>query len=369
MVSINQICEKIMAGPNGSCVNASTDINSAFLDILLNMGQTQSDVKDTKLMEVLVEDPVVVETSTESNLETTEAVEYALESGIVQMMLSQTLPLINDVHVENVVISQVQIVNENIVTTDKQSQTQALTKDHGVEVFVEEKPIVVQKNPQVFKELVQSEIKLDDKPFQKLVQTKQIEMSVEHVSQKASDEIQKHYKVLNHPLKSKDSIKFEDPLKMNVEGFKQIETPPKNEIIQSEVEISKFKQSLQEVKISLESMQRKDDETIVFKLKPEGLAEIVIKFEQKLGKVTLDISTSNKVVEQLIQKELPHLRDTLKSYQMEVNLSEMSFKNHSNQSQQSKSNQNVYNQELIQDELVEEEWIRLPEYYGFNTYV
>lgn len=343
MENINQICRKIIQGPQNSQTNGATNAVSGFLEIFASMSQSTemlselpigANVKQNELIEI----PKQVETESEISPE------------LLQLLMNQMAVQMN----------QSQIVE--IVESDQQS-VKPITIDRQIPVPIETLPIKPVKTSTVDKVAFVVETKEN-------VPTELIEV----IKETSSDEIQKHYKVMNHSLKFKESLKSTEQNALNTNFIKPTNVHEKEEIVLNDIEINQFKQSIEEMRMNLISTSHKDDETIVFKLKPEGLAEIVVKFEHKFGKVTLDISTSNKIVEQLIQKELPQLKDALKSYQMEVNLNEMGYHDQANQSQQYKSHKQMLYQmdenfEQISDEELIHEWIDWSKPNGLNTYV
>ncbi len=352
MVNINQLCEKIIQGPQSIYTKVNTDSNSAFLEILSLMSQSQAVETEVRSVDT---DVGKVLFKKQENRETEEDESELLNPEMMQMVMGQIpvcfnvldTPLkqvIQAIVVPNIQVSNInpKIVNQNEVGSDNQSVLTNVIKTDEESVF----KIIEPENQ---------------------VAHKKVEVVI--IEPLLKNEIQKHYKVLNQTIKFKEIIKPEDSVQLNLNPIKHSEYVAKKDVELSEIDMNQFKQSLQEMKASLENISGKEDESIVFKLKPEGLAEIIIKFEQKLGKVTLDISTSNKSVEQLIQKELPHLKDALKSYHMEVNLNEMSFKEKSSQSQHFKPHQNKQVFKVEHDVIVEDEWINTGLSYGFNTYV
>jgi len=343
MENINQICRKIIQGPQNSQTNGTTNVVSGFLEILASMSQSTSMISELPIgtnvtQNELIEIPKQVETESEISPE------------LLQVLMNQMAVQMNQNQIVETVESEVQ--NVKIVSIDGQ-----------IPIPIETTPIKLVEPSSVDKVMF-------------VVETKESVATeiVEVIKETNSNEIQKHYKVMNHSIKFKESLKSTEQNSLNTNLIKPTNVHEKEEIVLNEVESNQFKQSIEEMRMNLVNTTHKDDETIVFKLKPEGLAEIVVKFEHKFGKVTLDISTSNRIVEQLIQKELPQLKDALKSYQMEVNLNEMGYHDQANQSQQYKSHKHTLYQmddsfEQISDEELIHEWIDWSKPNGLNTYV
>lgn len=334
MQNIQMICEKILNGPTTQVLNPMIQVDTGFLDILASLTQsTESN---------LVELPTIKDSKSEEKIEVSDEL---IQKVLMDFWISNgSIPINDKVQITNEELSKI----ENILKLNHTNQNQMIEFSQGDQA-IENDTLV---NEKVFK--LKEMIRLN--PEKIVIETSE------------KNEIQKHFKVLNQPIKLKEIIK-NDELNSNNQSIK-----PEFEILSKDVKLTKlqmseFKQSIEEMQAVIEQMSKKEDQTIVFKLKPEGLAEIVIKFEQKLGKVVLDISTPNKMVEQLIQKELPNLRDSLKSFQMEVNLNEMSFKNHSDQSQQPKYFQERQVVRVHEEDLIEETIVLVPQSYGFNTYV
>lgn len=335
MQNIQTICEKILNGPTTQTHNPLVQVDTGFLDILAALTQNV----DSNLVEL----PMAQESKSE---EKTEVTEEMLQKALVYFWINNGSIPIND---EAQIINDESTKIENILKSNQPNQSQM------IEYISTEKDASIDKAS--FNEI---EFKLKEL----IVQLP--EKIVIETSEK--NEIQKHFKVLNQPVKIKEMIK-QDEFNSLSQSIKPEYKVLSNDLELTNLQMSEFKQSIDEMKAVIDGMTKKSDQTIVFKLKPEGLAEIVIKFEQKLGKVVLDISTPNKMVEQLIQKELPNLRDSMKTFQMEVNLNEMSFKNHSDQSQQPKYYQDRQVVRIREEELIEESIVVVPQSYGFNTYV
>jgi len=343
MENINQICRKIIQGPQNIQMSGTTNVVSGFLEILASMSQTSEIISELPIgtsinLNELIEVPKQAEKDSEISPE------------LLQVLMNQMAVQMNQSQIVEVVKSEQKDVIPGIMT-----QQAPVIVDPPPIKLIEPKSVnkvafVVEPNVQVNSEIIEV-IKVTD-----------------------SNEIQKHYKVMNHSMKFKDSLKLTDQDTSNTSFIKPTNGQAKEEIVLNEVELNQFKQSIEEMRMNLVNASHKDDETIVFKLKPDGLAEIVVKFEHKFGKVTLDISTSNKMVEQLIQKELPQLKDVLKSYQMEVNLNEMGYHDQANQSEQYKSPKQMLYQmddsfeQISEDELMHE-WIDWSRPNGLNTYV
>jgi len=339
MQNIQMICEKILNGPTTQVLNPMIQVDTGFLDILESL--TQSTKSN------LIELPTIKDSKSEEKIEVSDEL---IQKVLMDFWISNgSIPIIDKVQITNEELSKIEnILKLNYTKQNHMKQNQMIEFSQGDQA-IENGTSVNEK-----------EFKLNE----------MIRLNPEKIVIETSEknEIQKHFKVLNQPIKLKEIIK-NDELNSNNQSIK-----PEFEILSKDVKLTKlqmseFKQSIEEMQVVIEQMSKKEDQTIVFKLKPEGLAEIVIKFEQKLGKVVLDISTPNKMVEQLIQKELPNLRDSLKSFQMEVNLNEMSFKNHSDQSQQPKYFQERQVVRVHEEDLIEETIVLVPQSYGFNTYV
>lgn len=343
MENINQICRKITQGPQNVQTGGTTNVVSGFLEILASMSQTS---------EMISELPIGTNINPNELIEIPkqEVTDSEISPEILQVLMNQMAIQMNQSQIVEVVESEKKDVIPVIMT----QQAPVIVEPPPIKLFepksVHKVAFVVEPNVQVESEIVEV-IKVTD-----------------------SNEIQKHYKVMNHTIKFKDSLKSTEQNSLNTNFIKPTVGQEKEEIVINEVELNQFKQSIEEMRMNLVNVSQKDDETIVFKLKPDGLAEIVVKFEHKFGKVTLDISTSNKMVEQLIQKELPQLKDVLKSYQMEVNLNEMGYHDQANQSDQYKSPKQMLYQmddsfEEISDDELMHEWIDWSKPKGLNTYV
>ena len=333
MQNIQMICEKILSGPTTQVLNPMIQVDTGFLDILASLTQsTESN---------LVELPTIKDSKSEEKVEVTDEM---IQKALMHLLISNGSAPINDkVQITNEELSKI----ENILKLNHTNQNQMIEFSQGDQA-IENGNLVNEK-----------EFKLNEmislNPEKIVIETGE------------NNEIQKHYRVLNQPIRLKEIIKNDEFNSINQTIKPEFELS--KEVKLTNLQMNEFKQSIEEMQAVIEGMSKKEDQTIVFKLKPEGLAEIVIKFEQKLGKVVLDISTPNKMVEQLIQKELPNLRDSLKSFQMEVNLNEMSFKNHSGQSQQPKYFQERQVVQVHEEDLIEETIVLVPQPYGFNTYV
>lgn len=305
-------------------------LENVFLEILTMMSETSVDSE--KSVEITHENIPKKQEDTVSN-------ELSQVISLVQMLIPNQVNQLNP----EVKLSEKSITQSDVkIDVPIQSRTILNNVIHETNVNVEENV----------------EFKLIDIPINEKIVIETIK----------PDEIETHYKVLNqvtpHKVKQKrEELVQENPTPL-LKTFDHTQ-----ELKLKDVEYVQFKQSMDEMKSVLEQViQKNDDQTIVFKLKPEGLAEIVIKFESKMGKVVLDISTPNRIVEQLIQKELPVLRENLKSYQIEVNLNEMSYKQSSDQSNQQKyDQQKIYR--LNEEEVIEDEWVYHPQNLGFYTYV
>lgn len=336
MQNIQVICEKILSGVSTLNTKPTGQVESVFLDILASMS-SEAEVMN---QEVVSEEETVIED------ESVDVLTTVVSPEVMRLWMAQMpqIPINTDI------LSTESVPNEvPVIQLDPKQENQVidieLNENKNTEVEVQTKEFKLVETTKVFiKEAVVLE-------------------SVE------KNEIETHYKVLSHSVKSKDITKSEESIPMNQIMHKEFEIKNQTEVKLNDLEMSQFKQSIEEMKTTINQMSQKEDQTIVFKLKPEGLAEIVIKFEQKLGKVVLDISTSNRMVEQMIQKELPHLRDSLKSYQMEVNLNEMNFKNHSDHSEKPKYYQERQVFKRVEEESVEDDWVFKPQMLGFNTYV
>lgn len=333
MQNIQMICEKILSGPTTQVLNPAIQVDTGFLDILASLTQDT----DSNLIEL----PMMKDSKSEEKVEVTDEM---IQKALMHLLISNGSAPINDkVQITNEELSKI----ENILKLNHTNQNQMIEFSQGDQA-IENGNLVNEK-----------EFKLNEmiglNPEKIVIETGE------------NNEIQKHYRVLNQPIRLKEIIKNDEFNSINQTIKPEFELS--KEVKLTNLQMNEFKQSIEEMQAVIEGMSKKEDQTIVFKLKPEGLAEIVIKFEQKLGKVVLDISTPNKMVEQLIQKELPNLRDSLKSFQMEVNLNEMSFKNHSGQSQQPKYFQERQVVQVHEEDLIEETIVLVPQSYGFNTYV
>lgn len=333
MQNIQIICEKIRNGPTVQSTNPMFQVDTGFLDILATLTQNT----DSNIVELL-------KTQGSESEEKVELTDEMLQKALIHFWINNgSIPINDKVQITNEELLKI----ENILKMDHTNQNQMIEFTQG-DYEVENDTLI---NEYEFK--LKEMIRLN--PEKIVIETSE------------KNEIQKHFKVLNQPIKLKEIIKTDESSSINQSKKPEFEVFSKDFEL-SNLQMNEFKQSIEEMQAVIEGMSKKEDQTIVFKLKPEGLAEIVIKFEQKLGKVVLDISTPNKMVEQLIQKELPNLRDSLKSFQMEVNLNEMSFKN-SDQSQQPKYYQERQVFRISEEELIEESIIVVPQSYGFNTYV
>lgn len=333
MQNIQMICEKILSGPTTQVLNPAIQVDTGFLDILASLTQDT----DSNLIEL----PMMKDSKSEEKVEVTDEM---IQKALMHLLISNGSAPINDkVQITNEELSKI----ENILKLNHTNQNQMIEFSQGDQA-IENGNLVNEK-----------EFKLNE-----MISLNPEEIVIETGE---NNEIQKHYRVLNQPIRLKEIIKNDEFNSINQTIKPEFELS--KEVKLTNLQMNEFKQSIEEMQAVIEGMSKKEDQTIVFKLKPEGLAEIVIKFEQKLGKVVLDISTPNKMVEQLIQKELPNLRDSLKSFQMEVNLNEMSFKNHSGQSQQPKYFQERQVVQVHEEDLIEETIVLVPQSYGFNTYV
>ena len=333
MQNIQIICEKILNGPTAQSTNPMFQVDTGFLDILATLTQNT----DSNLVEL----PTIKDTESEEKIEMTDEM---FQKALIHFWINNgSIPINDKVQITNEELLKI----ENILKLNHTNQNQMIEFTQG-EYEVENDTLI---NEYEFK--LKEMIRLN--PEKIVIETSE------------KNEIQKHFKVLNQPVKIKEMIKQDELNSLNQSIKSEFDVFSKD-VELSNLQMNEFKQSIEEMQAVIEGMSKKEDQTIVFKLKPEGLAEIVIKFEQKLGKVVLDISTPNKMVEQLIQKELPNLRDSLKTFQMEVNLNEMSFKN-SDQSQQPKYYQERQVFRISEEELIEESIIVVPQSYGFNTYV
>lgn len=340
MQNIQVICEKILQGPVPQVMNPFIQTETSFMDLLKIL------THDTETEEVILANSKISD-SNENGVEVIEqksnvkvdVSEESYQQALGYLWINNNLIPTND---------ESPIPNCSISTVNTSvSQSQLIRSDYLIKDA----------------ELISS-MKFDLN--EAVVSLSPEKFVIETVDK---NEIHEHFKILNQTTKLKEVVKNEEAQPINFSVKQDLEVIKSHEIELNDVQMNEFKQSIDEMKGLIEQMSKKEDQTIIFKLKPEGLAEIVIKFEQKLGKVVLDISTPNKVVEQLIQKELPQLRDSLKSFQMEVNLNEMSYKNQSDQSRQPKYYQERQVLELVEEEKMNEEWVFLPKSYGFNTYV
>lgn len=340
MQNIQVICEKILQGPVPQVNNPIIQTETSFMDLLKIL------THDTETEEVILANSKISD-SNENGVEVIEqksnvkvdVSEESYQQALGYLWINNNLIPTND---------ESPIPNCSISTVNTSvSQSQLIRSDYLIKDA----------------ELISS-MKFDLN--EAVVSLSPEKFVIETVDK---NEIHEHFKILNQTTKLKEVVKNEEAQPINFSVKQDLEVIKSHEIELNDVQMNEFKQSIDEMKGLIEQMSKKEDQTIIFKLKPEGLAEIVIKFEQKLGKVVLDISTPNKVVEQLIQKELPQLRDSLKSFQMEVNLNEMSYKNQSDQSRQPKYYQERQVLELVEEEKMNEEWVFLPKSYGFNTYV
>ncbi len=351
MENINQICRKIIQGPQNSQTNVTTNAVSGFLEILASMSQSTEVISDLTIGTSLIPDELIeVPKQVETNSE--------ISPELLQMLMNQMVVQMNQSQIVEVVepdeTSVIPITNDNQTTGPINCQ---------ISVPVETSPIKLVETSNLNKSIFEVESNVN-------VPTEVVEV----IKETNSDEIQKHYKVMNHSLKFKETYKSTEQNSLNTNFIKPTNVQEKKEVVLNDVELNQFRQSIEEMRMNFVNTSNKEDETIVFKLKPEGLAEIVVKFEHKFGKVTLDISTSNKIVEQLIQKELPQLKDALKSYQMEVNLNEMGYHEQANQSQHYKPHRQMMYQmddtfEQVSDEELIHEWIDWSKPNGLNTYV
>lgn len=341
MQNIQVICEKILSAMVLQPISTSVQTGSVFLDILASMSQESETV--------VQDETVMLETNVKED--TKQKPEVLMSQEMICLMMNQ-VPIVTS--------NSEPILNESY-PKDLPIQTESNLQANIPEIkFVQE--TVVEESSVVFTEKPVVEVKPVETMFS-------LEKEVIVFESSEKSEIEKHFKVLSHSIKPKEIIRKEEPLSFEPSALQKFELKNEPEVKLSNLEMTQFKQSIEEIKTVFNQMSPKDDQTIVFKLKPEGLAEIVIKFEQKLGKVVLDISTSNRMVEQLIQKELPHLRDSLKTYQMEVNLNQMNLKDHSDQSHQPKYYQERQIFRQVKEEIEEDDWIFKPQMFGFNTYV
>lgn len=345
MENINQICRKIIQGPQNNQVVETTNVGSGFLAILATMNQTIEETSKPPIeMESQLNELIKHLKSNQSETE--------ISPELVQILMNQMVVQVN----QNDVGEQI---------PDSKIGSVLIQADLEKPVLFETKPIkLIEIQSKLAIEFVIPEVKKSEVNV------------VEVIREPNTNEIQKHYKAMNQPIKIKESLKLIDQNVFETNYIKPDKVQVKENSGLNETDLSQFKQSIEEMHMHLIKVDKndKENETMVFKLKPEGLAEIVVKFEQKFGKVTLDISTSNKYVEQLIQKELPQLKDVLKSYQMDVNLNEMSYHDQTNQSHQFKSNKHVLYQmedlfEQENDEAQIHEWIDWSKPNGLNTYV
>ncbi|GEM_PF-2706035 len=340
MQNIQVICEKILQGPVQQVMSPINQTDTGFMDLLkiLTQGTETEEVilANSKISDSNENGVEVIEQKSNVKVDISEE---NYQQALGYFWINNNLIPTND---------ESQIPNSSISTVNTTvSQSQLIKSDYLIKDT----------------ELISS-MKFDLN--EAVVSLSPEKFVIETVDK---NEIHEHFKILNQTTKLKEVVKNEEAQPINFSVKQDLEVIKSHEIELNDVQMNEFKQSIDEMKGLIEQMSKKEDQTIIFKLKPEGLAEIVIKFEQKLGKVVLDISTPNKVVEQLIQKELPQLRDSLKSFQMEVNLNEMSYKNQSDQSRQPKYYQERQVFELVEEEKMNDEWVFLPKSYGFNTYV
>lgn len=340
MQNIQVICEKILQGPVPQVISPINQTDTSFMDLMkiLTQGTETEEVilANSKISDSNENGVEVIEQKSNVKVDVSEE---NYQQALGYFWINNNLIPTND---------ESQITNSSISTVNTTvSQSQLIKSDYLIKDT----------------ELISS-MKFDLN--EAVVSLSPEKFVIETVDK---NEIHEHFKILNQTTKLKEVVKNEEAQPINFSVKQDLEVIKSHEIELNDVQMNEFKQSIDEMKGLIEQMSKKEDQTIIFKLKPEGLAEIVIKFEQKLGKVVLDISTPNKVVEQLIQKELPQLRDSLKSFQMEVNLNEMSYKNQSDQSRQPKYYQERQVFELVEEEKMNDEWVFLPKSYGFNTYV
>lgn len=359
MQNIQVICEKILQGPKPQVALPLIQMDTSFMELMKTLTQNLES-KEINLVAVETSDRseelestevTLIQVDTSDQYEEIVHVNEKLVQGKVEVNEEAILQVLNQFWLNknpSLMIDEPQILKDGVSKVDLTvSQNQLSKAEYNVKDYELLSNMKFELNEEV--------VKLSPEKF-----------VIETVDK---NEIHEHFKMLNQTTKLKEVVKNEEAQSINFTVKQDHEVLKSHEIELNDVQMNEFKQSIDEMKGLIEQMSKKDDQTIIFKLKPEGLAEIVIKFEQKLGKVVLDISTSNRMVEQLIQKELPQLRDSLKSYQMEVNLNEMSYKNQSEQSRQPKYYQERQVFELVEEESMNDEWVFVPHSYGFNTYV
>lgn len=263
MQNIQVICEKILQGPVPQVISPINQTDTSFMDLMKILTQ------GTETEEVILANSKISDSNEngvkvseqESNVKV-DVSEENYQQALGYFWINNNLIPTND---------ESQIPNSSISTVNTTvSQSQLIKSDYLIKDT----------------ELISS-MKFDLN--EAVVSLSPEKFVIETVDK---NEIHEHFKILNQTTKLKEVVKNEEAQPINFSVKQDLEVIKSHEIELNDVQMNEFKQSIDEMKGLIEHMSKKEDQTIIFKLKPEGLAEIVIKFEQKLGKVVLDISTT-----------------------------------------------------------------------------
>lgn len=118
---------------------------------------------------------------------------------------------------------------------------------------------------------------------------------------------------------------------------------------------------LNEITSIIKQHDQSKDGTYTLKLKPEGIGEIVIKFEQKENTFKLTLHSPHSEVHNLFEKVLPELKHQMQDIQWEVQYGHGDAQKHEQQFQQHKSK---FKQEEVEETLMN---IRIDHYDRSQT--
>lgn len=263
-----------------------------------------------KAVETEAENPVVM--STEENPLIMQEVESS-EKETTETEMAQILA--THPHWINPIIPKVDIpvVVENNTVPQVIKATQQIPNQLPIQQEV--KQIVEVQTKEVTKEFVQM-IKTIQRDIQK------VEFEPE------TQEAKLHFERLRKPMVQ--IIQAE-----NTQTKIPLETKTVDKVILPQIERASI--DLNEITSIIKQHDQSKDGTYTLKLKPEGIGEIVIKFEQKANTFKLTLHSPHPEVHNLFEKVLPDLKHQMQDIQWEVQYGHGDAQKHEQQFQQHKA--------------------------------
>lgn len=276
--------------------NTTTGVNNDFQDLMMQLFAAQPIEVGEPIVEQLERDAVYPEVETKV---------ISAEDEVPGMEMMQILSSIPNLVLPQAVVEPVQD-NKQLANDIRYTETRPIP------IKLESKPVVEIQTQEVMKEFTH---------VVKTIQTDIHMVSFEPETQEAKLHFERLRKPM-HAIVQAESVQ----VKGEVRIVDKVDIP----------QIERASIDLNELVSIVKRHDQSKDGTYTLKLKPEGIGEIVIKFEQKENSFKLTLNSPHAEVHRLFEKVLPELKNQMQDIQWEIQYGQSDARKHEQPYQQHK---------------------------------